>query len=476
MQVLVALRLASPDVVSRDDLIAQCWDGRIVSDDAMNGAIKKLRRLSEADQTAFFHIETIPRVGYRLVSAGEPPLAGAPDAASRIAGRHGGSDRRMLLGGGIAVGAAAVLGGGWWFAAGPPVAPPPPKQVGTPAAALALIARGNTFLRQGRIENQTEAAGLFQEAIDLAPDNADAWGGLAVADAFIAHNGSKAAYQAAEMRAHSAIDRALALDPRNANAWMAKWVAYPARGAFFESERALRQGLAFHPDIDHLWLGLADFLKCVGRMREAAAAITRTIALDSGHIDPAISWISIASFTGAGQLKEADQAAARGMALFPRHPLTWLHRIYLLMFTGRAVEALATLRDVDGRPPDQHDDDVSGMILVAEALNSGVRRDIDKAAAAQLALAKKGERAAENAFMFLAGLDRLDEAFAVARSCYVGPDANIPPVRFAPNLFEPGCKAMRKDPRFATLMSEMGLAAYWQKAGVKPDYQIYPEG
>src|SRR5215472_10268047 len=46
MQVLVALYRASPNVVSRDDLIAQCWDGRVVGDDAINAAIGKLRRLS----------------------------------------------------------------------------------------------------------------------------------------------------------------------------------------------------------------------------------------------------------------------------------------------------------------------------------------------------------------------------------------------------------------------------------------------
>jgi hypothetical protein len=161
---------------------------------------------------------------------------------------------------------------------------------------------------------------------------------------------------------------------------------------------------------------------------------------------------------------------------FPATPLTWLNRIYLLMFTGRAAEALVTLRDIDNRPPDQRDDDINGMVAVAEALQSGARRDIDEAAAAQRVLAKKGDRSAENAFMFLAGLGKLDEAFAVATACYVVPAANVQPVRFAPNLFEPGCRAMRKDPHFATLMDQMGLTAYWQNVGVKPDYQLYSDG
>ncbi len=72
MQVLVALFRADGRVVSRDELIARCWEGRIVGEDAINRAIGRLRRLSEADNEEAFQIETIPRVGYRLRPAPEP--------------------------------------------------------------------------------------------------------------------------------------------------------------------------------------------------------------------------------------------------------------------------------------------------------------------------------------------------------------------------------------------------------------------
>jgi DNA-binding winged helix-turn-helix (wHTH) protein len=66
MQVLVVLHQAGGAVVPRDALIARCWGGRIVGDDAINRAIGRLRRLAKADRGASFVIETIPRVGYRL--------------------------------------------------------------------------------------------------------------------------------------------------------------------------------------------------------------------------------------------------------------------------------------------------------------------------------------------------------------------------------------------------------------------------
>jgi DNA-binding winged helix-turn-helix (wHTH) protein len=66
MQVLVALQRAHGAVVSRDDLIARCWNGRVVGDDAINRAIGQLRRLSKTDHGESFIVETVPRVGYRL--------------------------------------------------------------------------------------------------------------------------------------------------------------------------------------------------------------------------------------------------------------------------------------------------------------------------------------------------------------------------------------------------------------------------
>src|SRR5215469_4901550 len=80
-QVLVALHQAMGRVVSRDELIARCWDGRIVGEDAINRVIWRLRRLSEADDGANFTIETIAKVGYRLqlpAVKAEPPAVSPP--------------------------------------------------------------------------------------------------------------------------------------------------------------------------------------------------------------------------------------------------------------------------------------------------------------------------------------------------------------------------------------------------------------
>ena len=78
MQVLVSLAARRGTVVSRADLVDECWAGRAVSDDAINRCIQALRRLAES--SGAFSIRTVARVGYRLEeSASAAPARSAED-------------------------------------------------------------------------------------------------------------------------------------------------------------------------------------------------------------------------------------------------------------------------------------------------------------------------------------------------------------------------------------------------------------
>ncbi len=67
MEVFVALHRADEAVVSRHDLTMSCWGGTVVGEDAVQRVIQRLRKV--AARSAAFRIETISKVGYRLVSA-----------------------------------------------------------------------------------------------------------------------------------------------------------------------------------------------------------------------------------------------------------------------------------------------------------------------------------------------------------------------------------------------------------------------
>ena len=71
MRVLAVLASAPGRVVSRQDLVDRCWDGRAVSEDAINRIISHIRKL--ASESGAFTLRTVRKVGYRL----EPAEAGA---------------------------------------------------------------------------------------------------------------------------------------------------------------------------------------------------------------------------------------------------------------------------------------------------------------------------------------------------------------------------------------------------------------
>jgi DNA-binding winged helix-turn-helix (wHTH) protein len=166
MQVLVVLANAAGAVVSREELIRRCWDGRIVGDDAINRVIGRLRRMAEGLAGGAFSIETVTKVGYRLVGA-EP--AGAEPAVAAEAERV--TDRikwrvpyllvallLVLLVSGVAM---------WWH--GQPAADPPLSVAMTgfvaldgvsPAIARAMGEELRTALQESAVEIDDRTAEL----------------------------------------------------------------------------------------------------------------------------------------------------------------------------------------------------------------------------------------------------------------------------------------------------------------------------
>jgi DNA-binding winged helix-turn-helix (wHTH) protein/tetratricopeptide (TPR) repeat protein len=107
-KVLIALVAKRGDVVTRDELVELCWGGRIVGDDVINRAVSLLRPFAE--RAGGFSIETVPRVGYRLVEDGN--------------GNQAKRRRQVAMAGAVTLVIAAVGGGVFLIARQPTTAPP----------------------------------------------------------------------------------------------------------------------------------------------------------------------------------------------------------------------------------------------------------------------------------------------------------------------------------------------------------------
>ena len=110
MQVLVVLVQAGGAPVSRDELIASCWGGRVVSSDAITRVVSILRKLARDIGGGSFEVETLNKVGYRLRATPVPvdPPEIAPPELAAIA-----PNRRGLLAWGA--GGLALFGAGLWM-------------------------------------------------------------------------------------------------------------------------------------------------------------------------------------------------------------------------------------------------------------------------------------------------------------------------------------------------------------------------
>lgn len=114
VRVILTLAEANGAILSRADIIAACWQGRAVSDDALDRVISIIRRLGRDFASGSFGIETIPRIGYRLEQSAaavlSTPTLAKPTDRPRAPSR---ASRRAIIGGALAMGGLLAASLSW---------------------------------------------------------------------------------------------------------------------------------------------------------------------------------------------------------------------------------------------------------------------------------------------------------------------------------------------------------------------------
>ncbi len=111
MQLLVVLAKAGGGAVGRDEIIEICWEGRVISEDALNRCVSRLRKALQPDPRLV--VEAVPKIGYRLrvleTGAGAPFVAAAKTSEKALRWLPA----AMLL-------AVCLIGGAAWLMRPPP--------------------------------------------------------------------------------------------------------------------------------------------------------------------------------------------------------------------------------------------------------------------------------------------------------------------------------------------------------------------
>ena len=452
MLVLVLLAREAGEVITRKRLFDEVWGGVPVGDDSLNRAIAGARKALALDAQDLT-LETIPRTGYRLHIAN-------PDAG---AGR--GPSRRAFIVAGAAATAAAAGTGVWIL------------ENKEDRAFAALMERGRERLAYR--DNSPAAVDAFARASAMRPEDASALGLYAYSQALLAENAQSKDAGSALAKAARATDAALARDPREPHASLARVVLQRPMLDFASTEDRLRAVLRGNPRNTEAMFQLWNLLQSTGQSRQALEWVERAVAVDplaAGNQFPRAQLLWI-----AGRTAEADRVIERARQYWPEHPFVRFAQFTIMAFTGRSSTALAMLENPAARPQHFPAEAMALWRVNLAALDRPTPANVDAARKASMDAAKRNLQLSRFAVLALAALDQIDPAFEIANALFaVGeapPTGTTGPVRgtawrFAPWLFTPPLAPMRADPRFEPLCNAAGLVEYWSKRRVRPDYQL----
>lgn len=431
MEVLLCLAEKPGSLVTRSALIQRCWNGAPVGDDSLNRAVAGVRRAIKVVAGTALRLETVAGAGY--------VLSLADDDIAAIEVRASVDD---------------AIAAGWrsWYL--------------------------------GRPQPDEKALVKLRAAVEEAPGNAEASALLALLLRHAAEHSEAADCGRYVEECQSVAARTLAIDPRHCVARTAIISLPPLFGDWQRRRNQLLDLLNEQGECMPAVHDLAVLEMATGRPSAAIPIIEALMAREP--LAALFHYKRIYHLWTLGRLSEMDRVADRALQLWPRHPAIWFARFWSLAFTGRSRQAMQQLVDDSTRPAIP----TPALIPLELTLRSILEPDNESlrqtAIGANLHAAARGPAQSVAAVIHLSGIGAIAEALQAAKN-YLTRDGELavsqrktssdPSItdqhrRVTQMLFIPPTQSMRASPDFDQLCQALGLSAYWQQAGLVPDYQL----
>lgn len=427
-------------VVTRIELFDECWGGAVVGDDSLNRAVAGARQIATSVGSKSFTIETVPRMGYTLRLA--PAVEILPSATELKA---------------------------------------------TELELQTAVEDAYDCWRSGLPNPDHDAISTLRSALTKNPGDARAWGIYALLLRKAAEYAEPDECSAYVRQCEQAARRALALVPDQSDALVALAGVVPIFGNWLTAREQLAAVRDADPDHVPASHDMAILEMATGRPSAAAPIIEQLIARDP--LGATFYYKRMYHLWTFGEVAELDRVAARALQLWPRHAAVWTARLWSLVFTDRAEQALRFIDDEGCRPPLppsalgllRRTCTITAAAQQGEKLAPTLR---DETVSLAVAAAAQGPAQAVAAMISLCAMDAIPQAFEVSYGYYLGLGRAVTPLwrntgdpsitdqhrRVTQLLFIPSARAMREDPRFLVLCRDLGLTAYWEQAGLTPDF------
>jgi DNA-binding winged helix-turn-helix (wHTH) protein/tetratricopeptide (TPR) repeat protein/TolB-like protein len=314
----------------------------------------------------------------------------------------------------------------------------------------------------------------FRQAANHAPGFAPAHSALArflaryrLGDALKAETGAAA-------EADREARRALAIDPKDADAYVALSLLRPITD-YAGREKLLDQALAAKPTWAYANLEKANLLFDTGRFGEGVATLQRAAAANPLSLTITTPFYLVEN----GQTAAGNSELERLQRLWPHSEQVWWNRLRVYAAEKRWDDIFALLDDRQSRPKSWTDADFHVFRTTFEARKSRTPAALAEARQEFLEPARASAELARR-FTTLADLGFMDDAFRLADQWT---RTRMSPFNSPQWLFVPGgalhsdlmpSEALRRDPRFIALAAKLGLVDYWRASGKWPDFCADP--
>jgi TolB-like protein len=317
----------------------------------------------------------------------------------------------------------------------------------------------------------SKSISLLEAVTSAAPDFADAWGRLAF---FLAHRRTYLPYaQRTEITAaaRSAIDKALALDPRQIDAKFAVTALVDPWGAFLEWDAANRELAECAGNDAHALAYSANLIQHCGFLQESIPLARKALALDPK--EPMCYWELGICLALSGQFEEGRAVLTEGLRLAPDNHNIAGTLMWVCATTGdfETVDRLLDPARLEKYPLRDYGPKIIPFIEIMRMPKQEAARIVDERLKAQIA--KRGSVSRRDIQM-LAAISRIDEAYDGLDNVILGPtggpddDLGLGSYMTAP-YFAPHLAGFRADPRFVKLCARLGLVEYWLARQKWPD-------
>ena len=330
----------------------------------------------------------------------------------------------------------------------------------TNVEAYEAVLRGRHFFLQRGEAPLKAAIREFEKAIELDPDYAEAWSGLAMVYGVLYHYTTDISQLESTARSVELATKAIELGTSNGIVYSI--LGFGGQTSMLEAYDHYQRALDLSPNDSTLLTWYSEFLRSVGYLEEALEFAQRGYAIDplSPVVVIDLAYVNVARRNPEAALPYAEFVWNGGL----RERYVWNVKFRALVMLQRFEEALAWIEQLPFRAgePEEHGE---RLRKAARAFVNVTRNKTPEnhTRAVETILATEDLGAWTDSARVLAKIGEADAAFAsFQRAMEQGTTGRA-------LLFYPAWDDLRGDPRTIELIEQWGIADLWRKIG-PPDY------